>query len=403
MVTLRTALLTLLFAAFVSASAFGYSAYYLPQAAAGVGGDLRFMTQISLFNDSSNASDVLIALKTNEGGPWTVNTSCSENDSLNGSNSALTFVLPGNNKYAISMTLPGDFQVGWVTIFSDLPLSVTATYGFYERVGGLIGKIPSQPLWEAAVLPASSAMELQFAAHSRQGDMIYGADVNTGFAVSNTNSVPVQVLVTISTESGSLLGSTSFALPTWGHRAQFINELFNTLDLSDIRAVVRFSATGPIAVAAMREAKRLDQVVYSTVAVEPSSNQASGLDYDREPNNEISEAQGISAPAQIYGTICHEDNQANIKYDYYRIGLEAGQRIEIVILAGSLGSGLDPSLTLRNSSNDLLEAATEISAGTRDRKLTYTAPAAGQYFLRVGDFYGTDTRGAFYRMFVRVF
>jgi hypothetical protein len=217
---------------------------------------------------------------------------------------------------------------------SQLPVAVTATYGFYERLGGTIGKIPSQPLWEAAVLPAPSAQQVKFAAHCRQGDMIFGVDVNTGFAIANANTVPVEVTAFVTNENGLLLDTEVFTLPARGHRAQFINELFQGTDLSDVRAMVGFNATCPIAVAAMKEAKRQDRVVYSTTAVTPSSDRLVAIDYDREPNNALDQAPTISAPVQIYGTLCDEDNTDGVYYDFYRVQLTAGQRIEVVLLAG---------------------------------------------------------------------
>ena len=403
MVTLRKALVVLCFSALLSASAFGYNAYYLPQVAVGVGGELRFITQISIFNDWAQPVEMSAAFLNNDGHAWTVSTSCAENDNLNGSNSSLMFIMPADEKYTISMTSADGFQIGWVVIVSELPVAVTATYGFYERLPGTIGKVPSQPLWEAAVLPAPAAMQVKFAAHSRRNDTIFGVDVNTGFAVSNTNAVPVLVTAKIWNEAGELLGIRTFTLPGWGHRAQFINELFDGIDLTDVRAVVELHAEGPIAVLAMKEAKRLEKVVYSTVAVNPSSDQVIGLDYDREPNNSPNVSTSISAPTQIYGTLCGDDNIDNNYFDYYRIQLTAGQRIEVILLAGSLGSPLDPSLTLRNMEDLQMAASSELLPDSRDRKLVYTATATGSHFIRIGRTTPTESLTSFYRMFVRVF
>ena len=260
-----------------------------------------------------------------------------------------------------------------------------------------------EPLWEAAVLPAPSAMEFSFPAHSRQGDMVYGADVNTGFAVGNPNDVPVTVTASIWSDAGLLLATEDFALPAFGHRAQFINELFGGTDLSSVRGVVELKATGPIAVMAMRESKRQDKVVYSTIAVVPSSNRGTGLEFDTEPNNSPDDTWQIRPPTQVYGTICDDDNDSGINTDFYRVYLMDRPRIEVILLAGSLGSPLNPTLTLEKENGEVVASSEEIFPGSRDRKLTYTASGEEQLFIRIGGAMGSDSHQAFYRMFVRAF
>jgi hypothetical protein len=412
MVTRRKALFALAFCAMLSSAALGSGTYYIPQAAAGVVGDLRFMTQISIGNRSASGADVFIGFLDNDGDLWTVNTGCTENAGLNGAHHQLSFPLPSNSKYAITVSLPGDVQVGWVAIISTKPLQVSATYGFYHRLPGT-GETPSEPLWEAAVLPAPSAMEVSFPAHSRRGDMIFGVTANTGFAVANPNGVAVTVTARIRNEDGLLLATKQFILPREGHRAEFINELFTGADLSDVRAVVSFEATAPIALMAMREAKRLDKVVYSSLEVAPLSDQEITLDFDAEPNNDGAHAQIIQAPTQVYGTVCRDDNTADVYHDFYRVQLTAGQTIEILVLAGSLGSPLDPEIALYDEVGSWPPLAfsqpvfvfTGAGTGANDRRLSYEATVTGPVFISVGaGIVGAEpSPRAFYRMFVNVF
>jgi len=394
---LRCPLAVLLFLALLS-PLFGMSTYFLPQAATGVAGDLRFVTQISIANPGSVPAGAQIFFFNNEGEQWTVTTLCAEDSHLNGPNDMLMFFVPASSKYTISMTSSGGIEVGWVGIKSAPSVAVNATYGLYSKVPELDVTI-FEPVWEAAVLPAPAAQELSFSAHCRQDDVIAGTDVNTGYAISNPNSVPVTVHAYLTDAGGQLLETKSFTLPRGGHAAQFINELYDT-DLSNFRGTVRLWSTAPIAALAMKEAKwQYGKAIYSTIPVVPNSNFAQTLEYDREPNNTPQSAMEIQAPTEVFGTTSLADNDTWIR-DYYSVELKAGQRLELILLAGALGSAVDPILSVRNAQEQTLAESSELFEGARDRRLSYTAPADGNYFIYVS---GGNSRRHFYRMFVRVF
>jgi len=232
--------------------------------------------------------------------------------------------------------------------------------------------------------------------------LIFGVDVNTGYAIANPNTIAAEVTAGIYNGEGAQLDSLSFTLAPRGHAAKFINELFEEIDLSDFRGVVRLSSTVPIAALAMREAKRLERTVYSTIPVLPDSDDVISVDYDREPNSNVDTAITIQPDSQIYGTVSSAASPGGGP-DYYKIQVTAGQRIAVVLLAGSLGSPLFPSLSIRNESNAVLSGGETLFTGARDLKVEHTATTGGVYFICVQTTGISDSRRAFYRLFVRVF
>jgi hypothetical protein len=381
--------------------------YYLPQAAAGTIGDLLIMTQVSISNPTGSPSEMAVVFMANSGDPWTVSTSCLEDSALNGSFSELNFTLPANSKYAINANIASGAGVGWIGIESSQNVMVSANYGFYQKASGTA---EYDPLWEAAVLPAPSAMELSFAAHVKilgkweqwdSPDTVFGLNVTTGYAISNPNEVLALVTATLLDEHGTQKDSQTFNIPPHGHHAEFVNERFSA-NWNEFRGTVRLSSTVPVAALAMRESKRGTKIVYSTLPVEPDAKFKVGVDYDREPNTTLADAQIIQAPVEIFGVVCGNDGSGGSR-DYYQIHLNAGQRLEVVVLAGAQGSPLHPVLSIRNSSDVDVGTVQEMFTGAYDQRGTFTAASAGDYFVRVSSIDGTDQRGAFYRLFVRVY
>ncbi|WP_309720257.1 PPC domain-containing protein [Armatimonas sp.] len=95
--------------------------------------------------------------------------------------------------------------------------------------------------------------------------------------------------------------------------------------------------------------------------------------------------------------------QTNLESDQvhlYQLALKRGEKIEITVTgARSPLSDLDPLLRLRDSQRRMLT----LSAGRLkvDRRLSFTAPSDGTYFLEVGDSQQRNTPKMLYRLVVR--
>jgi len=376
----------------LSPSVFALNTYYLPQAMAGAGGDLQFGTQISIRNTANEDGWVYINFYNALGEDWTVPVECLEDDSLAGSDHAVYFSLPAKRKYTIKMSPSATMAgTGWVRIDSVCPLQVSATYGLYrERAAG--GNL-FHPLWEAAVLPSPSAHQLSFPAHCMQSDFISGVRANTAFALANPTYFPATVTAKIYDSADNLVDGKVFVLPAHGHRAQFIDELFTGADLTSFRGTVRFTSDHPIAGLAMKEATG-DGGVYSTLPIDPESSFQIGMQYE-EDNKPPDAVERINRPpSEVYGTV-------NLSSDDYLVEMSVGQTIEVILLAGSLGSPLNPSVTLLKD-GATVATSSEIFTGSRDRRLSYRATTNDFHKIRVEAVGQTAGLTSFYRMFVRV-
>lgn len=402
MIRIRPFALTVLVSLVLSpASVLAHNSFYLPRAATGVVGDSRFVTQISLSNPTARPSAVTMRFLANPGRSWTVKTTCLEDPALNGDFSTLVFSMPAGRKYAVDMVSTGDIATGWVYIDSGESLRISAVYGFYQPVAGATG---FQPLWEAAVLPAASATELAFAAHLNPSDLILGVSTNTGYALCNPNSMDVTVKATRVNAMGQTEETQTFILSGYSHRSEFINELFKDFVSGTagihFRGVVHFSANAPIAGLAMRESRRDNVIVYSTVPVEPESKFKVSLEYDREPNSTVANAQIIKAPVEIHGTASQGGDSTVL--DNYRIELKDRETVEVTLLAGSLGSTLHPVLSIENSSGIAVGTVANLFDGSNDQHASFWTEYAGTFYIRVMATEGTGLTTSFYRLFVRV-
>lgn len=107
---------------------------------------------------------------------------------------------------------------------------------------------------------------------------------------------------------------------------------------------------------------------------------------EAEPNNETANAQPIALPAMVNGALAQRGD-----VDVYRITARAKERYCFAVQADALGSPLDGVLSVLDAQGKSL-AESDDADGSRDPLIRWTAPADGDYFLRVRDI-GTPSRG----------
>jgi hypothetical protein len=116
---------------------------------------------------------------------------------------------------------------------------------------------------------------------------------------------------------------------------------------------------------------------------------------EKEPNDGFEQAQNISVPCAIEGTIKGERD-----VDVYKFEGKKGDKLHLEVQAARWGSPVDGILTLYDAGRRVIDAATD-SAGNPDAILKVTLPHDGAYFLSVID--ANDLGGANfgYRLIVR--
>jgi WD40 repeat protein len=103
-------------------------------------------------------------------------------------------------------------------------------------------------------------------------------------------------------------------------------------------------------------------------------------------NESQSTAQKITLPATLIGSVDRAGDT-----DYYRFDAAAGQQLGVEVLAGPIGSKLDPVITLSDDSGRVL-------AETSGTAMGHTFEQAGSYMLRVRDVEYRGSGEMFYRV-----
>lgn len=97
-----------------------------------------------------------------------------------------------------------------------------------------------------------------------------------------------------------------------------------------------------------------------------------------EPNNSIAEAQAIPLGRTVHGVVKVEDD------DYFAVDLTEGQRISVEVEGMRLGrTFFDPCVELLDSQGKSLARSDDNAAAYQDAFLSYVAPAAGRYLVRL--------------------
>ncbi len=127
----------------------------------------------------------------------------------------------------------------------------------------------------------------------------------------------------------------------------------------------------------------------------PSGNRFRLINLDNvieaEPNEDIGHASKGPAPGAYNGVLSSKDD-----VDFYGFTATKGQVFDISVFARRLRSELDPILVVYNAQGGGL-ASNDDAAGP-DSALRFTAPADGEYFVRVYDHLGRGGPGYHYRI-----
>ena len=104
---------------------------------------------------------------------------------------------------------------------------------------------------------------------------------------------------------------------------------------------------------------------------------AKEINVEKEPNDGFAQAQKLTLPITIDGTIGKEKD-----VDVFLLEGKSGQKIAAEILAARLGSPADLRLTLYNAEYHVL-AESDNTRGEPDPRISFTLPRDGTYYLGV--------------------
>lgn len=119
---------------------------------------------------------------------------------------------------------------------------------------------------------------------------------------------------------------------------------------------------------------------------------------ETEPNNmPPSSGDALPLPVGVWGRIAAKGDE-----DYFAISLAEGQTVTLDLEASSIGSKLNGTLTLFNEDRQPVAAVND-DGNRSDPLLTFTAPKAGRYLVRVGDLKFDGSTNHFYRLSIGSF
>ena len=129
----------------------------------------------------------------------------------------------------------GELVRGWVEVEADLPLGGTILFAGGFGVAG-VGGVEAMARF---LVPIES-------------DAV--GQIQTGVALANPNSSPLEVTLTLRDGEGELVagGSASLNLAAQGQLARFPEEIFQGIDFSSFRGTLEVSASEPVVGMAIR-------------------------------------------------------------------------------------------------------------------------------------------------------
>ncbi|HSQ56494.1 MAG TPA: PPC domain-containing protein [Gemmata sp.] len=116
---------------------------------------------------------------------------------------------------------------------------------------------------------------------------------------------------------------------------------------------------------------------------------------EKEPNDSFAQAQAVSVPCAIEGSI-----QSERESDVYQFSGKQGEKIRIEVQAARFGSPLDALIVLHGPSRAVIASADDTD-GSTDPALDVTLPSAGIYHLSVIDARDLGSSHFFYRLILR--
>ncbi len=118
---------------------------------------------------------------------------------------------------------------------------------------------------------------------------------------------------------------------------------------------------------------------------------------EKEPNDSIADAQPVTVPLAISGTLKGPDQ------DFFGFNAAAHQRLVIEVEARRIGSAIDPAIEVYDSTGHVIAQNDDAPGLGVDSRLDMTFPKAGRYYVAVHDSKFSDQTENFYRLKIGAF
>jgi hypothetical protein len=199
----------------------------------GVVANLKMKTTIYVRNQGMTEANITVKFYNDSGEPWAVRIGTTEA-------STHTAKIAADGMAKLTTAGTGELGAGWATLTADREVGAQLFFEISEN-----GKLATQ----AAVEPVGSMHAVELFV-----DFDMSAGQRTALAIANLSDIgPVEVSVRLSDETGGDNRSGGLNVPSLGHTAKYIDEIFAMEQIEKYRGTVQLLADGPITVLALQQ------------------------------------------------------------------------------------------------------------------------------------------------------
>jgi len=374
------------------------SEYYFPHVAdgrVGAAGSNFYSTSWLLNNTSASSNVVVIKFFRSNGTDWVIDLRSVDRTELGGRVASSTFTMAPRETVELYTGGVDPLAVGWVKVESDLPLLASEVFQVFKGTPPITDS-------EAGVLASPTSTQFSLYATISQNEPVTGTHIDTGFAFANPSASLASIEARLYSRSGSLASTKIITVDANSQKAIFASQVFTDVSFTTglYHGLIKFSSNVNVAMVALRQTYGASDTI-STVAATSDADLLTGIAYDREPNDTIATAHIFSTvPGEIIGTMNTASDGSDV--DIFGIPLTAGQVLYVTTVADLMNSPLDDHIRIRNSAGTILTDNDDSSTGLRDPFVRFVVPTSGTYYIDHGSVGGTSTRGAHYRLHIRV-
>lgn len=371
------------------------SEYYFPHAVDGRTGSIFYSTSF-LFNNTSTSNNVVVVkFFRSNGTDWVIDLRSVDRVELGGRVASVTFTLAPRETVELYTGGVDPLASGWVKVESELPMVASEVFQVFRGT-------PPITASEAGVLASPNSTQFSLYATMSQNEPVTGTHIDTGFAFANPSASQATISATLYSRSGSQVGlPKTITVDANSQRAIFASQVFSDVSFSGIyHALIKFSSNVNVAMVALRQTYGNSDTI-STIAATSDADLLTGIAYDREPNDTIGTAHIFSTvPGEIIGTMNTPGDGPD--RDVFGFPLTAGQVLYVTTVADLMNSPLDDNIRILNSAGTIVAENEDSSTGLRDPFVRYLVPSNGTYYVDHASVGGTSSRGAHYRLHIRV-
>ncbi|MBN1569148.1 MAG: PPC domain-containing protein [Acidobacteria bacterium] len=307
-----------------------------------------------------------------------------------------TFTLTAGSTQAIRITSGSGSVQGYVLIdYPSFDDPIRASEVFNYEAGGVVTTevgVPQQELGDHFSFP----VEIDPTKH------VYPA-----VALSNPLSEAQTLVVNLHNSNGSIQSTAIVPMQAGEHRAGYLDQdwLFPGLNNSTFIGSASVSSPFGIGVLTLRQDKNaFGGIGTDGGAILAPFSVTSPFGFDSEPNDYTEEAQLITLPVKISGSIEYAGD-----WDFYRFYGNAGQILTVVSDSTGLDSALDSLLIIYDADQNQIAYNDQngLAPGLypqNDSFVQVQLPNTGIYYIAIQDYFGDagDTTGYEYNLHIKV-